>query len=86
MRVLALAVLAIGTIAATVPARAQAWDPDYPVCAQVYGPISYNDCRYTSLAQCAAAASGRAALCVTNPYSAAAVEPTRRHDRRHRHY
>ncbi len=76
MRVLALAILAIaGTIAAS-PARAQAWDPDYPVCLQVFGPASYNECRYRSLAQCAPAASGRAAQCVVNPFSAHAEDRT----------
>ena len=85
MRVLALAVLAVGTIAAAAPARAQAWDPNYPVCLRVYGPISYNECRYTSLAQCAATASGRSAQCAINPYFASAEAPVRRHYRRHRH-
>jgi hypothetical protein len=85
MRVLALAVLAIGTIAAAAPARAQAWDPNYPVCLRVYGPVSYNECRYTSLAQCAGTASGRSAQCVVNPYFASAEAPVRRHYRRHRH-
>src|SRR5277367_4572104 len=63
-----LAILAIGAIAAAAPARAQAWDPNYPVCLQVFGPINYDECRYTSLAQCAISASGRAAQCVFNPF------------------
>jgi hypothetical protein len=84
MRVLALAILAIGTIAAAAPAGAQAWDPNYPVCLQVFGPINYNECRYTSLTQCAPAASGRAAQCVLNPFVAHAQhEPPVR--RRHWH-
>ena len=84
MRILALAVLAIGTVAAALPARAQAWDPAYPVCLRVYGPISYNECHYTSLAQCAATASGRSAQCEINPYFASAEAPVGRHYRRHR--
>jgi hypothetical protein len=36
----------------------------------VYGPITYYECGYTSLAQCALSASGRAAQCVVNPYTA----------------
>jgi hypothetical protein len=84
MRIVALAVLAIGTIAAAAPARAQAWDPNYPVCLRVYGPASYNECRYSSLAQCAATASGRSAQCVVNPYFASAEEPRGRPYRRHR--
>jgi hypothetical protein len=84
MRFLALAILAIGTIAAAVPARAQAWDPDYPVCLLVYGPLNYNECRYTSLAQCAATASGRSAQCMVNPYFAGADVADGRQYRRHR--
>jgi hypothetical protein len=41
-----------------------------PVCLHVYGPASYYDCRFTSIAQCNATASGRAAQCVVNPYMA----------------
>jgi hypothetical protein len=50
----------------------------------VYGPITYYDCRYTSLPQCAASASGRAAQCVINPYFANAEEPMGPRHRRHR--
>ena len=76
MRAVGLAILAIGTIATAAPARAQAWDPNYPVCLQVYGPISYNECRYSSLAQCAATASGRAAQCIVNPFFARVEGPS----------
>jgi hypothetical protein len=52
------------------PARAQTYDPNYPVCLQVYQSMVdyYFDCSYTSMAQCAASASGRNAECVINPY------------------
>jgi hypothetical protein len=40
----------------------------------VYGPATYYECRYNSLAQCNASASGRGAQCVTNPYVADAYE------------
>lgn len=84
MRVLALTILAIGTLSAAVPARAQTYDPDYPVCLHVFGPgISYFECRYTSLAQCNATASGRPAQCDVNPYFAAATYPPVEHHRRH---
>lgn len=87
MRILALAVLAIGTVSAIGPAAAQAWDPNYPVCMQVVGRINYNDCSFTSLAQCSAAASGRAAGCTLNPYFAnASSAPLTRHRRHHRTY
>jgi Protein of unknown function (DUF3551) len=84
MRILALAVLAIGTVSVAGPAAAQTYDPDYPVCLHVYGPITYYDCRYTSLPQCAASASGRAAQCVINPYFANAEKPMGPRHRRHR--
>jgi len=84
MRILVLAILAIGTASVATPARAQAYDPNYPVCLRVYGPLNYNDCRYTSLAQCAGSASGRAAQCIINPYFANAEAPSGRAYRRHR--
>ena len=82
MRILALAILAIGT-ASTEPAVAQTYDPAYPVCLHVYGRASYYECRYTSLPQCNASASGRSAQCVINPYFAGAQETAgyRRHRR-----
>ncbi len=62
-------ILAIGTILAVAPARAQTYDPKYPVCLQIYGiDGGYIDCSYTSLPQCAASASGRSAQCVENPF------------------
>ena len=69
MRILACAVLAIF---AAAPARAQTYDPSYPVCLQTYSiDGGYIECSFTSLAQCAATASGRAAQCLINPYFAA---------------
>jgi Protein of unknown function (DUF3551) len=71
MRVLACAILTIGAMLVASPPRAQTYDPNYPVCLQTYaiggGSI---DCSFTSLAQCAASASGRAAQCLNNPYFA----------------
>ena len=58
MRVLACTMLAIAAIA--VPARAQTYDPGYPVCLQVYTVDGdHIECRYSTLAQCQASASGR---------------------------
>ena len=85
MRNLALAILTIATVSAAGPAEAQTYAPGYPVCLHVYGPISYNECGYTSLAQCNATASGRPAACMINPYFASAQQPTGRHYQRHRH-
>ena len=69
MRISVCAVLTIAAVLAASPLRAQTYDPNYPVCIQTYanggGSI---DCSFTSLAQCAASASGRAAQCYNNPY------------------
>jgi hypothetical protein len=71
MRVPALAILTIAAVLTAVPALAQTYDPNYPVCLQTYGIDGGNiECGYTSLAQCNATASGRAAQCITNPYFA----------------
>jgi hypothetical protein len=83
MRIPALAILTIATVLTAASARAQRYDPNYPVCLQTYniggGGIA---CGYTSLAQCAQSASGRAAQCISNPYFANA--PVRAPYRRHR--
>jgi hypothetical protein len=82
MRIPALAILTIATVLTAAPARAQTYDPAYPVCLHVYGRgANYYDCRYTSLSQCNGSASGRAAQCVINPYFASAPAPARRHRR-----
>lgn len=49
-------------------ARAQTYDPNYPVCLHTYGPNGYIDCRYHSLDQCRFNASGRSAECEVNPF------------------
>ena len=84
MRVLALAILALGA-ATAAPAQAQTYDPRYPVCLHVYGPVTYYECGYTSIAQCNGSASGRAAQCVLNPYLAHASMPPVGYPRRARH-
>jgi hypothetical protein len=85
MRILILAIL---TIAAAAPsARAQTYDPKYPVCLQIYQGWNdyYFECGYTSLAQCNMSASGRSAQCVINPYFAhASQEPSARRYQRYR--
>ncbi|WP_456620099.1 MULTISPECIES: DUF3551 domain-containing protein [unclassified Bradyrhizobium] len=70
MRGARLALVAIGVAVASVPARAQTYDPSYPVCMQIYGQVGYFDCRYASLEQCRYLAVGRSATCVVNPYFA----------------
>jgi hypothetical protein len=86
MRILTLTILALGAALQIAPAAAQTYNPDYPVCLQVFGPANYFDCRYTSIPQCQMTASGRAAQCVVNPYFAGPDEGTAMpyHHRRHR--
>ena len=85
MRVLALAILAMGAASAAAPAQAQTYDPSYPVCLHVYSRgDNYYECAYNTLPQCNAAASGRSAQCVINPYFAHASQvPTGRRYKRH---
>jgi len=75
-----------GTMLAVVPAYAQTYDPHFPVCMKVivWGGGEYNDCSFTSLSQCAASASGRAASCLINPYfTSPGTQPTGRAVRRY---
>jgi hypothetical protein len=71
--------------AAMSPARAQTYDPKYPVCLQIYQSWKdfYYECAYTSLAQCNMSASGRSAQCIVNPYYAG---PKKRDRRQRRNY
>ncbi|MFT4120960.1 DUF3551 domain-containing protein [Bradyrhizobium sp.] len=86
MRSALLGFVAAGLILASGHARAQTYDPDYPVCMQIYGPVGYLDCRYASLQQCRFLAVGRSASCLENPYFAARRKgrplPSGRDDRR----
>jgi hypothetical protein len=85
MRILALAIPLMAALFAAAPASAQTYDPNYPICMQVWGPVNYYDCRFTSLPQCNLSAAGRPAQCVANPYVASA-EPAGRIYRHHRRY
>ena len=73
MQAMTKIVLAVAMVAAAAPARSQTYDPNYPVCLQVFERGGgYIACGYTSMAQCRASASGRAAQCLINPYYASA--------------
>ena len=62
--------MAIALSLATSSVQAQTFSPDYPVCMHAFdrGGGSYFDCTFTSVSQCRASASGRAAMCDVNPY------------------
>ena len=69
IRALTLIGLATGAMVLSATARAQTYDPRYPVCLRAYGGQGgYTDCSYVSLTQCNATASGRGAECVINPF------------------
>jgi hypothetical protein len=83
MRIAALAGLAFGAVSLAAPAHAGTYGSSYPVCLQVYGPLNYYECEYSSIPQCNMSAAGRAAQCIVNPYFANASEyrPARRRHR-----
>jgi hypothetical protein len=84
MRHLPLVILAVAAVLLAAPARAQTYDPNYPICLQIYYEmVNYTfECAYTSMAQCQASASGRSAQCVVNPYYAKApIKPVPRKKR-----
>jgi Protein of unknown function (DUF3551) len=67
-RTVSLMAVMVAMLAAS-PARAQAYDPAYPICLQTYGfDGNYIACGYTSMDQCRITASGRAAQCIVIPY------------------
>jgi len=71
MRAATGSILAIAAMLAAAPARAQTYDPAYPVCLQTYGIGGGSiSCGYTSMEQCQLSASGRAAQCIVNPFFA----------------
>ena len=83
MRVPALSLLLLAI--ECVPVQAQTYDPRYPVCMKIYdgsfGGGERIECGYTSLPQCQASASGRAAMCEINPYFARPPAATYRRQR-----
>jgi hypothetical protein len=78
-----------GLLAVSLPvlaggdAKAQTYDPNYPVCLHSYGPTGYIDCRFNSLAQCRPLAAGRSAECEVNPYFNRTAPAPRRSGRQH---
>lgn len=78
MRMAALAILTLAAVAAAAPARAQTYNPRYPVCMEMYDGFRTFICAYTSLEQCRWSASGMGAVCVINPYPASSYLPAKR--------
>lgn len=78
-------IFAVAAMLAAAPSHAQTFDPRYPVCMHVYagrGGLQWYDCSFSSLPQCRATASGRAATCDLNPYYPVNVpQPRSRHRR-----
>jgi Protein of unknown function (DUF3551) len=69
MRGLVWSILGIGMIFAASPAWAQRYDPNYPVCMEVYGSDgSHIECFFTSMAQCKDGSKGFPGICFNNPY------------------
>jgi hypothetical protein len=83
-----VAAATIAVMAFPTAGQAQGWDPNYPICMDVYGRGGgYRECAFTSIPQCQATASGRSAECVVNPYYAGdIVDAPPRHGRRHRRH
>lgn len=54
-----------GSVLAPVPAQALI---EYPYCMRVYTRDQYEDCSYSTLAQCQLSASGRSAMCYRDPF------------------
>jgi hypothetical protein len=85
MRLLAVTVLALSATLAAPIARAQTYDPNFPICLQTFGRFgNYIDCGYTSMPQCQASARGIAAQCIANPYFAPR-DAGKLYHRHHRH-
>src|SRR5437762_13714327 len=69
MRMLRWVILAALAILPGLPATAQRYDPNYPVCMHVWTRDGDDiNCSFTSWDQCRAVASGFSAMCLDNPY------------------
>jgi hypothetical protein len=77
MRVPALTILTLLTVLSAVPAKAQTYGGNGPICLERFewGGSRTIYCDYSSMAQCQATASGLSAMCSTNPYYSNAQAP-----------
>jgi hypothetical protein len=70
------AIVLVGGLFAATPAAAQTYDPRYPVCIEIATLDGRTiSCSFTSMAQCAATASGQAAQCYANPFGVQSRPP-----------
>ena len=83
MRTLALTILTMGMALAAGHARAQRYDPAFPVCLYVvpWGGGAYYNCSYYTMDQCRASSNGQ--MCSLNPYYAGTTASVRRNNRRY---
>jgi len=83
MRIPALAILTFFAVLTAAPAMAQTYGGNHPVCLQLYlrDGARNIECRYSSMEQCQATASGLSAMCMMNPYYSNAREPVYRQPR-----
>ena len=83
MRTFALTILTMGIVFTAGHARAQRYDPAFPVCLYVvpWGGGSYYRCSYDTMDQCRAFANGQ--MCSLNPFYAGSTAPVRRNNRRY---
>ena len=83
MRTLALMILTMGMALAAGQARAQRYDPAFPVCLYVvpWGGGAYYNCSYYTMDQCRTSANGQ--MCSLNPYYAGPTAPARWNNRRY---
>jgi hypothetical protein len=83
MRTLALLILTMGMALAAGHARAQRYDPAFPVCLYVvpWGGGAYYNCSYYTMDQCRTSANGQ--MCSLNPYYAGPTAPARWNNRRY---
>jgi hypothetical protein len=70
MRILTLAILTIAAISATPSARAQTYNPRYPICAKFIQNFGGEriECGYDSMEQCQERVAGLGGTCIVNPY------------------
>lgn len=80
-KLIAIAIMSAALLASGA-ARAQTYDPNYPICLHTYGPVGNINCRYVSLDQCRFNATGRSADCEINPYFKPTAPAARRPRRR----